>query len=65
MYEREGAADARVAQELGFDMANANIQSQLSMPSWVAALADAPDLAIGGMNTYFNFVRNSGRSGQI
>ena len=65
MYQREGIADQRVAQELGFDMANANIQSQLSMPSWVAALADAPDLAIGGMNTYFNFVRNSGRSGQI
>ena len=65
MYQREGIADERVAQELGFDMANANIQSQLSMPSWAQMLMDVPDLAIGGMNTYFNFVRNSGRSGQI
>ena len=65
MYQREGIADERVAQELGFDMANANIQSQLSMPSWAQMLMDVPDLAIGGMNTYFNFVRNSGRGGEI
>ena len=65
MYQREGIADERVAQELGFDMANANIQSQLSMPSWAQTLMDVPDLAIGGMNTYFNFVRNSGRGGEI
>ena len=65
MYQREGIADERVAQELGFDMANANIQSQLSMPSWGMALMDAPDLAIGGMNTYWNFVKNSGRGGEI
>ena len=65
MYEREGIADARVAQELGFDMANANIQSQLSMPSWAQTLMDVPDLAIGGMNTYWNFVKNSGRGGEI
>ena len=65
MYQREGIADQRVAQELGFDMANANIQSQLSMPSWAQMLMDVPDLAIGGMNTYFNFVRNSGRGGEI
>ena len=64
MYQREGIADERVAQELGFDMANANIQSQLSMPSWGMALMDAPDLAIGGMNTYWNFVKYSGRGGE-
>ena len=65
MYQREGIADERVAQELGFDMANANIQSQLSMPSWGMALMDAPDLAIGGMNTYWNFVKYSGRGGEL
>ena len=65
MYQREGAADARVAQELGFDMANSNIQSQLSMPSWAMTLMDTPDMAIGGMNTYWNFIKNSGRGGQI
>lgn len=65
MYQREGMADERVAQELGFDMANANIQSQLSMPSWGMALMDAPDLAIGGMNTYWNFIKNQGRGGTI
>jgi len=65
MYQREGIADERVAQELGFDMANANIQSQLSMPSWAQTLMDVPDLAISGFNTYYNFVRDTGRNDSV
>ena len=65
MYQREGISDARVAQELGFDMANSNIQSQLAMPAWAMTLMDTPDIAIGGMNTYWNFIKDDGRGGQI
>ena len=61
MYQREGIADQRLAQELGFDMQDANIRAQLQTPSWLQALQGAPDQIIGGYNTYFNFVRNNGR----
>ena len=61
MYQREGIADQRLAQELGFDMQDANIRAQLQTPAWLQALQDAPDHLIGGYNTYFNFVRNNGR----
>jgi hypothetical protein len=61
MYQREGIADARLAQELGFNMQDANIRAQLQTPSWLQGLMTAPDHAIGGFNTYFNFVRNNGR----
>ena len=65
MYQREGIADQRLAEELGFDMSNANIASQLQTPVWAQLLAGAPDLAIGGFNTYFNFVKNTGRSDSV
>lgn len=65
MYQREGIADQRLAEELGFDMSNANIASQMQTPAWAQILAGAPDLAIGGFNTYFNFVRNTGRGGDV
>ena len=61
MYQREGIADQRLAQELGFDMQDANIRAQLQTPAWLQALQGAPDQIIGGYNTYFNFVRNNGR----
>ena len=61
MYQRQGIADQRVAQELGFDMQDANIVAQLQTPAWLQALQGAPDQIIGGYNTYFNFVRNNGR----
>ena len=61
MYQREGIADQRLAQELGFDMQDANIRAQLQTPAWLQGLMTAPDHAIGGFNTYFNFVRNNGR----
>ena len=61
MYQREGLADQRLAQELGFDMQDANIRAQLQTPAWLQGLMTAPDHAIGGFNTYFNFVRNNGR----
>jgi len=65
MYQREGIADQRLAEELGFDMSNANIASQLQTPAWAQLLAGAPDHAIGGFNTYFNFVRDTGRGGDV
>jgi len=65
MYQREGIADQRLAEELGFDMSNANIASQMQTPAWAQLLAGAPDLAIGGFNTYFNFVRDTGRSDSV
>jgi hypothetical protein len=61
MYQREGIADQRLAEELGFDMSNANIAAQLQTPAWVQAMQGMPDLVIDGMNTYYNFVRDSGR----
>lgn len=65
MYEREGLYEQRLAEEAGFDMSNANIAAQLQTPTWAQILAGAPDLAIGGFNTYFNFVKNTGRSDSV
>ena len=65
MYQREGIADQRVAQELNFDMQDANIAAQLQTPAWLQALQGAPDHLIGGYNTYFNFVKNDGRRGSV
>ena len=65
MYQREGIADQRLAEELGFDMSNANIAAQLATPAWLQAMQGMPDLAIDGFNTYYNFVRNTGRGGDI
>lgn len=65
MYQREGIADQRLAEVLGFDMSNANIAAQLQIPAWAQTLAGAPDLMIGGMNTYYNFVKNTGRSDSV
>ena len=61
MYQRQGIADQRVAQELGFDMQDANIVAQLQTPAWLQVLQDAPDQFINGYNTYHNFIRNTGR----
>ena len=61
MYQREGIADQRLAQELGFNMQDANIRAQLQTPAWLQALQGAPDQVIGGFNTYFNFIKNTGR----
>ena len=60
MYQREGIADQRLAEELGFDMSNANIASQLQTPAWAQLLAGAPNLMIDGFNTYYNFVKHTG-----
>ena len=65
MYEREGLYEQRLAEEAGFDMSNANIAAQLQTPTWAQILAGAPDLAIGGFNTYFNFVRDTGRNDSV
>ena len=62
MYQREGLADQRLAQELGFDMSDANTAAQLQTPVWAQFALQAPNQIIGGYNTYFNFVRNTGRS---
>jgi len=60
MYQREGIADQRLAEELGFDMSNANIAAQLQIPARLQILAAAPDLLMGGLNTYYNFVKYTG-----
>ena len=65
MYQREGLADQRLAQELGFDMQDANMRAQLQTPAWLQGLMAAPDHLIGGYNTYFNFVKNDGRRGSV
>lgn len=65
MYQREGLSDARLAQELGFDMQDANIRAQLQTPAWTQVMGAVPDLAIQGYNTYFNFVKDSGRSDNV
>ena len=65
MYQREGIADARLAQELGFDMRDANISAMLETPAWVQALAGAPNHILDGMNTYYSFVGDTGRSGDV
>tara|TARA_R110000824_G_scaffold101924_4_gene241987 strand:+ start:338 stop:1117 length:780 start_codon:yes stop_codon:yes gene_type:complete len=72
MYQREGLADQRFAreasaefQEMGFDMQDANLRAQIQTPAWAQVGMQAPSLLIGGWNTYFSFVSNSGRSQDV
>tara|TARA_R100000664_G_scaffold33580_1_gene51114 strand:+ start:121 stop:738 length:618 start_codon:yes stop_codon:yes gene_type:complete len=62
MYQREGIADARLAQELGFDMSDANLRSQLQNPVWGQLMAQSGQYALDGLNTYYSFVKDTGRS---
>ena len=65
MYQREGIADARLAQELGFDMQDANIRGQLQSPIWAQLIMQSGQHALSGFNTYFDFVKTSGRSDKV
>ena len=64
-YEREGISDQRLAEELGFNMADANIAAQLRVPAWAQVGADSPGHVVDGLNTYYNFVRYSGTNQDV
>ena len=46
-------------------MSDANLRSQLQNPVWGQLMAQSGQHALAGFNTYFDFVKTSGRSDKV